>query len=85
MKIIFHCLLVSITVAEKSIIMPRSWFLIPYSKKEPELLGEMAGSKTRQEIYKMILEYLVVPESRWENKTNQKHGGCGVWGTKIYL
>lgn len=53
-------------------------------KKEPELLEEMVSSKIGQNVYRMILEHLAIPESRWENKT-KKHSGCGVWRTKIYI
>lgn len=38
-----------------------------------------------QYVYKIIQKHLVVPESRWQNKTKQKHGGCRVWGTDLSL
>ena len=41
-----------------------SQFLIPFSSVEPELLGKMADSRTRKEIYERILEHPGVSESR---------------------
>lgn len=54
-------------------VWPRSWFLMPCSKKmEPGLLGKMAVSKAGRENTLEELEHLVVPESNDGQKKKKK-------------
>ena len=62
----------SLSVIQWAYLVLRLWFLIPFpSKKNEDLLEKWLLLELEQDIYKLRLEYLVVPESKEVLETNQ--------------